>query len=434
MLWGRRVVGTGLQAVETMTPLPGTHLTALQTIFSRALAEQPIDRFATATEFVESLERATGAEATAPEPERLHVMEAQRVAPVTELLLPLEDDISLAEPELPEPVLHLHEPDSGLQMQLDPSEPLKLLEPLEPLEPSSRPPQPVKALEPTPLFLASTPEFSPSRSARSSSLVWPIGLACMVGLAIGFGVGYTVGIRDRASVSQTTGERPAAPAAVAPPRDFTERTVGAQPTAGPKAGNEVRLPPEETPVVPFSGRVVVQSMPAGARVFVDGRDRGSTPATVTDLGRGEHKLRILREGYTAAERRIVLSPARPSQALTVPLAKVPAIDRRPDQATPSTQAKPVAPKPTPDAAPAAPKAAATAVAEVGSLLIESRPTGASVFVDGRAVGRTPLNLPDVKAGDHGVRLELAGHRQWTTSFKVMGGTPNRIGASLEKID
>jgi hypothetical protein len=74
------------------------------------------------------------------------------------------------------------------------------------------------------------------------------------------------------------------------------------------------------------------------------------------------------------------------------------------------------------------------VAETGTLLVESRPPGATVFMDGRAVGRTPLNVPDVKAGDHGVRLELAGHRQWTTSIKVVGGTPNRIGASLEKID
>jgi serine/threonine protein kinase len=438
MLWGRRVVGTGLQAVDAMTPLPGTHLTALQAVFSRALAEQAIDRFATATEFVESLERAVSADvATAEAVEApIDIVEPPRVAPATELLLPLEDDIALVEPQLPEPVLQLHEPDAVLPMRLEPPESLELLEPREPREPrepSFRPPEPVRAPEPTPVFLASTPAFSPSPPASPSSLVWPIGLACMVGVAIGFGVGYTVGIRDRASVSHATGERaaaPAAPAAVAP-RDFTESPVGAQPTVAPKAGREVRLPPEEAPVVPFSGRVVVQSVPAGARVFVDGRDRGSTPAVVTDLGRGEHRLRIVRDGYTAAERRIVLSPLRPSSALTVPLAKTP-VSPKPNAKQPAKAD--VAPKPSPDTGLASPKPAATAVAEVGSLLIESRPTGASVFVDGRAVGRTPLNLPDVKAGDHGVRLELAGHRQWTTSFKVMGGTPNRIGASLEKID
>jgi hypothetical protein len=177
-------------------------------------------------------------------------------------------------------------------------------------------------------------------------------------------------------------------------------------------------------------------MPAGARVFVDGRDRGSTPATVTDLGRGEHRLRIVRDGYTAAERRIVLSSSRPSSSLIVPLAKTP-VSPKPNVRQ-SADAAPASPKPgtrpSAEAGLASPKPAATAVAEVGSLLIESRPTGANVFMDGRAVGKTPANLPEVKAGDHAVRLELTGHRQWTTSFKVMGGTPNRIGASLEKID
>ena len=74
------------------------------------------------------------------------------------------------------------------------------------------------------------------------------------------------------------------------------------------------------------------------------------------------------------------------------------------------------------------------MAEAGTLIVESRPTGAAVFLDGRAVGRTPLNLPGVKAGDHTVRLDLGEYRLWTTPIKVVGGAPNRIGASLEKID
>jgi hypothetical protein len=244
-----------------------------------------------------------------------------------------------------------------------------------------------------------------------ASLVWPMGLACMVGVAIGFGVGYTLGIRDRASVSQTTRERaaaPAAPVAVAPPRDFTESTVGGQPTAAPQAGSEARLPPEEAPVVPFSGCVVVQSMPAGTRVRRRLRSR-VTPATVTDLGRGEHRLRIVRDGYTTAERRIVLSSSRPSSSLIVPLAKTP-VSPKPT-ARQSADAALASPKPgtrpSAEAGLASPKPAATAVAEVGSLLIESRPAGANVFMDGRAVGRTPVNLPDVKADDHAVRLESA---------------------------
>jgi hypothetical protein len=424
MLWGRRVVGTGMQAVEAMTPLPGTHLMPLQAVFARALAEQAVDRFATATEFVESLERAVSADDTPAEPRRLEVLEPpRRVEPVEAPMLPLEDDIAPIEPQWEEPVLQLHEPESIPPAELEPlspREPLELLEPLAPVEPR----------EPQPLFLASTPAFSPSSSSGSSSLVWPIGLACLVGLAIGFGVGYTVGVRDRVSVSQTTGERPAAAA----PRDFTEGAVAAPPTAETKPRTDPRLPQEGAPVVPFNGRVAVQSTPAGARVFVDGRDRGTTPATVSDLERGEHRVRIIRDGYTTSERRIVLSPARPSLALAIPLAKVPEIERRPERTAPSTQARPVVPKPPADASHASPKTAAATVEDAGTLLVESRPAGATVFVDGRAVGKTPLTLSSLKVGDHAVRLDLAEHRLWTTSIKIVGGAPNRIGASLEKID
>ena len=104
----------------------------LQAVFARALAEQAVDRFATATEFIESLERAVSAEVTEAEPGPLYVVEPpRRVEPVEAPMLPLEDDIALVErqwpePELPEPVLQLHEPSA---------EPLEPLDPLEPVAP-----------------------------------------------------------------------------------------------------------------------------------------------------------------------------------------------------------------------------------------------------------------------------------------------------------
>ncbi len=264
---------------------------------------------------------------------------------------------------------------------------MELQERLEPVEP-------LKAVEPP--FLLSTAAFSPAPS--SSSLVWPIGVACLVGLAIGFGAGYTVALRDRASV--------AAPVNDAKAGDDVQ--LPAEPIAPAVAAAVKPAAPEAPKPAPFDGRLVVRSTPSGARVVVDGRDRGATPATVGDLSRGEHRVRVVRDGYTAAERRIVLSPSRPSQLLSVPLAKAPL----------STKLA-VVQQPKADASP-------------GTLVVESRPEGATVFVDAKAVGRTPLTLPNVKAGDHALRLELDGFRQWTAPFKIVGGAPNRVGASLEK--
>jgi PEGA domain-containing protein len=220
--------------------------------------------------------------------------------------------------------------------------------------------------------------------------------------------------------------QPSAPAEPAT-RSLTEGAVENRPVPAPtpSAAPDVErkvLPDDRAPVLPFSGRVVVRATPPGARVLVDGRDRGAAPATITDLARGEHRIRVVHDGYTAAERRVVLSTDRPSQVITVPLAKAP------------VPLKPTAGQPAAAKAEPTEKPASAAAAETGVLVLDSRPTGAAAFVDGRAVGKTPVTLPDVKAGDHNVRFELSDHRPWSASIKVGGGTINRVGGSLEKID
>src|SRR5262249_44624601 len=215
-------------------------------------------------------------------------------------------DGPFGEPELSEPVIQLRESEPGLPAHAEPRfEPFEPLAPLEPLEPLDPPKSDPVAPPAAPAFLSpSSTSFSPapvSSPGSSSSGVWPIGLACLVGIAVGFGVGYTVGVRDRISAGQPAAGPPSAPpAAAASP--FIESPVVNRPAPEPKADNERRLLPEDrAPVVPFSGRVVVRSTPAGARVFVDGRDRGQAPATVTDLGQGEHRVRLVQEGYLTAE-------------------------------------------------------------------------------------------------------------------------------------
>ena len=75
---------------------------------------------------------------------------------------------------------------------------------------------------------------------------------------------------------------------------------------------------------------------------------------------------------------------------------------------------------------------ATIGRDSGGLVVESRPEGASVFVDGELVGKTPLSLDAVAAGEHAVRLERDGYRQWSSSPQVVAGQWNRVAASLER--
>jgi hypothetical protein len=135
--------------------------------------------------------------------------------------------------------------------------------------------------------------------------------------------------------------------------------------------------------------------------------------TLSAVGRGTHVVRIARQGYLPAERRVRIRSAQPAQSIEVELtANRPA---RGPAAASAAAAAPSAPDQT-----------------TGSLMVDSRPVGARVFVDGRLVGTTPLLIESVSTGDHPVRLEMDGFSTWSTTTRVMGGERNRVSGSLEQ--
>ena len=259
---------------------------------------------------------------------------------------------------------------------------------------------------------------------QSRSAVWPLALALIIGLGglgLGFGGGYAVGIRDRSAPAIAALSTPAAAprtAAIQPAREWTEGAVnegGAEVRPKPAtATDQAALDRSDRGVRPEAdatalGRLLIRSRPAGARVFVDGRDRGQTPATVPGLGRGTHRIRLLRDGYATEDRRVVITASGSAQSVTIALTRA---------------AQPIRAS--------APAASATTGQFVGALAIDSRPQGAAVFIDGKLAGATPLNVPVVPAGEHAVRLEREGYRRWASSVRVVASGQNRVTASLEK--
>ena len=220
------------------------------------------------------------------------------------------------------------------------------------------------------------------------------------------------------SASATTGAAAA--------REYTDdavRPTGAGTSPPPAAASASRPSPEPRPTEPASaratappvetasrGRVIVRTRPAGARVEVGGRNRGESPATLTDLPYGRHTVRVSRSGYATEQLRVTLSARRPTATVDVTLRR---------------NAARTAAAPAGAAGPAA-------GGFVGTLVVESRPAGAKVFLDGRGVGVTPLTLNDVTVGSHVVRLDLAGHQRWSTSIRVVAGERERVAASLEE--
>jgi hypothetical protein len=68
---------------------------------------------------------------------------------------------------------------------------------------------------------------------------------------------------------------------------------------------------------------------------------------------------------------------------------------------------------------------------VGSLLVETRPAGARVVLDGKSIGVTPLTVPDLRTGSHPLRLERTGYKTLVTSVVIKSGERTRIAVTLE---
>jgi hypothetical protein len=461
-LWARRVTALGQQAVAALTEIAGGDLEALRCVFACALAEDPAERFETALEFAAALSEAISVASPQPaslqliSPEggspRISAMELDRDEPrlplddttgwaaageegdfdvaqvIAELSLGLggqpqvDQTASAAAPIAADSRRARSEPAASHNRNRDDA----VLE-FDRVEPGEQPSAGHASVVPAPASL----DMAETALDRSRSSVWPLTLALVLGVAVGFALGYGVASRARQSPSAPAEAlaSPPASARAATQGGVAETEVRLVPAPGsgsaepkPAPPPAVRTPPASVersspasgrPVQPLpapagaGGRLLIRSTPDGAAAFLDGRDIGRTPVTMRDVERGPHSVRVVREGYVVEERRVTITADRPSRSLTFEL----------------TRARP---------AELAPAASAALEREKVPVTVESRPAGASVFVDGTLIGKTPLTLGEVAAGDHAVSLDLDGYRRWSSSVRIVAGERNRITASLEK--
>jgi serine/threonine protein kinase len=269
-----------------------------------------------------------------------------------------------------------------------------------------------------------SPGVRPQPSAdRRRSVVIPVAVTLLLGLFVGFLAGYLVFVRDGSSTgggvssvspgstSSQPASKPETPPQTAPastrPAERRGEPGTSKPSAGspaPRATETSRAPaerprPTTTTTTAPRGRMVVRSNPSGAVVFINGRRRGITPLALRDLAPGTYTVRLSRDGFADASQRVSVSGS-----------SVREVSLRLARRTP--------PRPT---------------SFTGSLYVDSRPRGARVLLDGKEVGVTPMQLGDVRAGAHVVRLELTDHRTWTASARVVAGQTVRVTGSLERM-
>jgi PEGA domain len=255
-------------------------------------------------------------------------------------------------------------------------------------------------------------------------------IVCLV-LGVAIGVGGMMLLRSRAGIPapDTSSASALAPVAQSPPSagpPSAALPVKVEP--GPSSAPEPRSTPEvrepATPPTPSAstapaprpasavpaaaaavGNLLVRTSPEGATVFIDGDRRGVTPLTVQKLPLGTRRVRVLRDGFTTEERQVALTRSRPSRSLDLRL----------------TRAQPAA------------AASAGTIAKTGTLVVESRPTGATVLINGRPAGVTPVTIGDLAPGAYAVQLQLADFRPISTTARVVAGERARVAASLTSV-
>jgi hypothetical protein len=157
---------------------------------------------------------------------------------------------------------------------------------------------------------------------------------------------------------------------------------------------------------------LVRSDPSGASVTVDGVSRGTTPLALRDLPLGTREVTVTRRGYLAERRTVAITKERPARTLDVRLSAAAAAPPRPS--TPATLGRPAA--------------------TTGSLQIDSRPSGASVTINGNPRGTTPLTINDLAPGEYRILMSMTGYRNLATTVRVVAGERARAAASLTALE
>ncbi len=135
------------------------------------------------------------------------------------------------------------------------------------------------------------------------------------------------------------------------------------------------------------GRLIINSTPAGALVYLDDQFLGTTPLTYPKAPSGQHLLTLTKQGYSKYQETISI------KEYTVTSKNV-------------------------------------TMGIEGNIQISSDPMGASVYVDGVYMGDTPLKK-SIAAGEHTLKLSLDKYLDITQKFKVNVDSTTQIDLRLQ---
>ncbi len=140
-----------------------------------------------------------------------------------------------------------------------------------------------------------------------------------------------------------------------------------------------------------NARLLVNTIPRGANVTVNGRYRGQSPLTLSLTPDIDYQIGMSKAGYGVTNRSLRLQSAA-SESITVDLS-----------------------------------------ARVGTVTLNVSPADATVYVDGRARG-TGNTIVRLSSAPHLIEVKRQGFRNWQRTITPRPGYPQTVSASLRSIE
>ena len=143
-----------------------------------------------------------------------------------------------------------------------------------------------------------------------------------------------------------------------------------------------------TQVEATTGILVVRSEPIGATVYVDGIEKGTTTLQITDIGVGDHEVRVEKNLYYSYSEIVNIQPDMIGEV--------------------KTELKP----------------------NFGSLSINSVPTGSVVMINGQVKGKTPYGIDRIKSNSYNIKVSKDLYHTYEENFIITDGSVNTRDISL----
>ena len=144
---------------------------------------------------------------------------------------------------------------------------------------------------------------------------------------------------------------------------------------------------ELTPPTPITGTLAITSRPLGASITIDGKDYGTTPQNLNDMLIGRHTVTVSRTNYKPESRVVEVNEGQTTNL-------------------------------------------EVALSDIAKMTIDSRPSHATLYIDGQNVGTTPYSV-EMGSGDYNLRLTRYGYHDFEKKVHLDSSHPN-VTLSLDK--